>query len=161
MRSLLAAISLFLILAGATVVGWFAMNYYHPGTVGTPAHAGAVSNGRLDQCTNANFFVRPRSKEARTVALEEGDLLRGTFEADGGFGRVDVIMRIVSPFGEEIAATQRVSNYDFTLPVKIRGEYSFVFDNRYSMYTSKSIGLFYCIDSGQPVQPITPFFEPM
>lgn len=161
MRSLIGAVMLFLVLAGATVGGWLAMNYYHPGTVGTPAHAGSISNGNVDDCTNVNFFVRPRSEEERPILLEAGDVLTGTFEADGGFGRVDVIVRIVSPNGAEITATPKVSSYDFNMPVKIGGEYTLVFDNRYSMFTSKSIGLFYCIDKGQPVLPITPFLDPM
>ena len=87
-------------------------------------------------------------------------MLRGTFEVEGGFGRVDILMRIVSPQGLEMLATPKETAYDFNLPAKIRGDYTFVFDNRYSLYTSKSVGLFYCIDRGRPIQPVTPFFPP-
>jgi hypothetical protein len=75
--------------------------------------------------------------------------MRGTFEADGGFGKVDIIMRIVDPQGNHLASSPRVANYDFVLPVKVRGEHKFVFDNRYSMFTAKAVGLFYCIDNGR------------
>jgi hypothetical protein len=52
-----------------------------------------------------------------------------------------------------MAATPRIAQYDFTLPAKYRGEYALVFDNRYSMYTAKAIGLYYCIDRGRPMTP--------
>jgi len=101
--------------------------------------------------------VRPRSEESRTVSLDVHKLLRGTFEADGGFGRVDVIMRVVDPQGQEIFTTAKVSNYDFSIPPQYRGDYTLVFDNRYSLYTSKSIALYYCIDTGQPSMEADPF----
>ena len=134
------------------------MNYYNPGTVGTPAHAGAVSNGHPETCTNVNFSVNPRGKTDRTVPLDINTLLRGTFEADGGFGRVDVIMRIIDPQGQVILATPKLSNYDFSLPPKYRGDYTIEFDNSYSLFTSKSIALYYCIDTGQPTSTDAPFF---
>jgi hypothetical protein len=146
------AIGLFvsaLFIAGVTA-GWLALNYYQPGTVGTPAHAGAISNGRPEECTNVNFSVRPRETEDRPVLLEEDWIVRGTFEAQGGFGRVDIFMRIVSPQGLELHASPKAENYDFVLPVKLRGQYTFVFDNRYSLYTSKSVAFYYCIDRGTP-----------
>lgn len=126
------------------------MNYYAPGTVGTPARAGAVSNGKPEQCTNVNFNVRARGEERRIVALAEGDLLRGTFEVHGGFGRVDIFLRVVSPQGLDILASPKSENYDFNFPAKIRGEYVFVFDNRFSLYTSKAVGLYYCIEPQGP-----------
>jgi hypothetical protein len=140
-------LTLVLVLLGAGLAGgWIAMNYYAPSDAGTPAHAGIVSNGRPDECTNVNFSVPARRTETRSVLLGQGDLLRGTFEAQGGWGRVDILMRIVSPQGLEILASPKAENYDFTLPAQIRGEYEFVFDNRYSLYTSKSVGLFYCVE---------------
>jgi hypothetical protein len=39
------------------------------------------------------------------------------------------------------------------VPAKINGDYVLVFDNRYSMFTSKSVGLYYCIDRGRPFAP--------
>jgi hypothetical protein len=53
-------------------------------------------------------------------------------------------------------ASPREETYQFTFPVQIRGDYTFTFDNRFSLYTSKSIGLYYCIDTGQAPIP-TPF----
>ena len=153
MRTLLAGGFVLILLGSGLAGGWFAMNYYYPGGAGTPAHAGALTNGHPEDCTNVNFNVRPRSTETRRIALETGDLLRGTFEADGGFGRVDVFMRIISPNGDDMAASPRAAHYDFTLPAKYRGEYALLFDNRYSMFTAKSIGLYYCIDHGRPQTP--------
>jgi hypothetical protein len=127
---------------------WVALNYFQPGTVGTPAHAGAISNGRPEDCTNLNLSVPPRAEESHSVLFDEGWIVRGTFEAQGGFGRVDVFMRIVSPQGLELHASPRAENYDFVLPVKLRGQYTFVFDNRYSLYTAKSVGFYYCVDRG-------------
>jgi hypothetical protein len=160
LRTLLLGLFVFALLGAGIVGGWFAMNYYNPGSVGTPAHAGSISNGQPESCTNVTFNVKPRTAVTRTVSLEQGDLLRGTFEADGGFGRVNIFMRIVAPLGDEMGASPKTSNYDFTFPAKYRGDYALVFDNRFSLYTSKSIGLYYCIDrvraapsNWQPGQP--------
>ncbi|HYM14466.1 MAG TPA: emp24/gp25L/p24 family protein [Dehalococcoidia bacterium] len=158
MKTLLLGIFVCLLLGGGVIASWVAMNYFNAGGVGTPAHAGALSNGHPEKCTNVNFSVKPRSEATRSIPLDHGTLLRGTFEADGGFGRVDVIMRILDPQGQEILTTKRVSNYDFSLPPKYKGDYRLQFDNRYSLYTSKSIALFYCIDNGQPTTPDAPFF---
>ncbi|MEX2247691.1 MAG: emp24/gp25L/p24 family protein [Dehalococcoidia bacterium] len=153
MKKLLALVILGGLLTGVLATGWFVMNYWAPSGVGTPAHAGIVSNGRPQQCTNLNINVRPRAQATRTVLLEGGDLLRGTFEANGGWGNVDILLRIVSPQGLELLASPRAENYDFTLPAKFRGEYTFVLDNRYSLYTAKSVGLYYCVDGGEPFLP--------
>jgi hypothetical protein len=150
LRTFLFGLFVCALLGGGIVGGWTAMNYYNPGTVGTPAHAGSISNGRPETCTTVNFHVNPRGVVSRPIPLDQGDLLRGTFEADGGFGRVNIFMRIVSPQGDEMGASPKASNYDFNFSAKYRGEYSLVFDNRYSLYTSKSIGLYYCIDRGRP-----------
>jgi hypothetical protein len=137
--------------------GWVAMNYYNPGAAPTPAHAGVVSDGRPHECTNEAFIVRPRQSAEQRVLFEESGLARGTFEAHGGMGRVDILLRIVDPQGLEIYASPRVETIDFTFPVPIRGEYVFVFDNTYSLYTSKSVGLFYCLEPGRvPVKPFAP-----
>lgn len=156
-RSTIIAVVLFVLLAGGMAGGWMAMSYFQPGTVGTPARAGALSNGRPETCTNLQFPVRPRSEVEKVLAVQPGDLVRGTFEADGGLGRVDVLMRLVSPQGEVLLLSPRASNYDFSFPAKVRGEYTVVFDNRFSLYTSKSVALYYCIDRGGPVVPVVPF----
>ena len=153
MRTVLLGIFVATLLICGVISGWVAMNRYGPGSVGTPARAGALSNGHPEDCTNLNFSVSARGQAARSVSLVKGNVLRGTFEADGGFGRVDVLMRIVSPQGLEIYAPPKTSSLDFSLPATIDGDYSFVFDNRYSMFTAKSIGLYYCIDAGRPFAP--------
>lgn len=156
MRTFGVGLFMFMLLAAGMAGGWYAMNHWMAGSVGTPAHAGAISNGRPETCTNLNFSVKPRAETSRTVLLEQGETLRGTFEANGGFGRVDIIMRIVSPQKLELLASPRSANYDFTLTPKFRGEYVFVFDNRYSMFSSKAVGLYYCIDRTAPRAPGTP-----
>lgn len=156
MKSLLIGIFVFgLFVAGATGA-WVAMNLYAPGNAGTPVRAGIVSNGQPDQCTNDNFGVRARQSAERRIVFERPGLVRGTFEAHGGFGRVDALLRVKDPQGLEIYVSQRSDTADFTFSVPIRGEYVFVFDNTYSLYTSKSIGLFYCIDTGR-VPGVAPF----
>ncbi len=150
MRTFLLGLLVFALVSAGIGGGWLALNRYTPGRVGTPAHASAISNGHAEQCANVNFGVKRRGTATRQIPLEQGDLLRGTFEADGGFGNVDILMRIVSPQGEAMASSPRASNYDFTFSAKFRGDYALVFDNRYSMYTAKSIGLYYCIEQAGP-----------
>ena len=156
MKSVLIGIFVSGTLVGGLIGGWVAMNYYNPGTAGTPAHAGIVSNGTVEECANVNFSVRPRASVERTALFETGDLVRGTFEAHGGLGHVDILLRVRDPQRQEIYASPRVDTEDFTFPATIGGEYTFVFDNRYSLYTSKAIGLFYCVDPGRAPIP-TPF----
>jgi hypothetical protein len=143
------------------VVGaWLAMNYYAPTRVGTPAHAGAVSNGQPQECTNINLNVRAKSEARHEVLLPKSVRVRGTFEADGGFGRVDVFLRVVSPQGLDILSSPKTDQYDFTFPSREDGVYTFVFDNRFSIFTSKSVGLYYCIETGG-YAPQEPFFSPL
>jgi hypothetical protein len=156
MKSILVGILVSGLFVGGVAGAWVAMNYYNAGNVGTPVHAGVVSNGQPDQCTNENFAVKPRQSVERRVVFEDPGLVRGTFEAHGGIGHVDILLRVRDPQGLEIYASQRVDVEDFTFPVPIRGEYVFVFDNTYSLYTSKSIGLFYCMDPGR-VPGVAPF----
>ncbi len=156
MKSILIGIFVSGLLVTGLIGAWVAMNYYSPGSAGTPAHAGVVSNGQLEDCVNENFAVRPRQFVERKVTFEQGGLVRGTFEAHGGVGHVDVLLRVKDPQGLDIYASPRVDTEDFTFPVPIRGEYTFLFDNRYSLYTSKSIGLFYCFDPSR-VPATTPF----
>lgn len=148
MRTVFVGLALILLLVGGMAGGWVALNYFSPASLGTPAHAGAISNGHPEQCTLVDLGVRARSRAEHQVALDAGWVVRGTFSVEGGFGRVDLFMRIVDPQGLDLLASPRTDHYDFVLPVKVRGEYRFVFDNRYSLYTSKSVGLYYCIDKG-------------
>ncbi len=148
MRTAFVGLALMLLLAGGMAGGWVALNYASPGSLGTPAHAGAVSNGHPEQCTLVDLSVRARSQAEHRVLLEPGWILRGTFSVEGGFGRVDVFLRIVDPQGLDVLASPRADHYDFVVPVKVRGEYRLVFDNRFSLYTSKSVGMYYCIDRG-------------
>lgn len=147
--------SIFVLSLGAAAV-WWAVNYWAPGTVGTPAHAGAISQGRPQDCTNLNVNVHARGEATRAIDLAQGDYVRGTFEADGGFGHVDVLMRLVTPMGEEILESPRASNYDFSFPAKVHGTYTFVLDNRYSLFTSKAVALYYCIERETPRAPAAP-----
>jgi hypothetical protein len=153
MRSIGIGLFVFALLSAGMAGGWYAMNTWAAGSVGTPAPAGAISNGHPEDCTNVNFTVMPRKTASRTVLLEQGQTLRGTFEVNGGFARVDIILRIVSPQGLDLLASPKSENYDFTLTPKIRGEYTFIFDNRYSLFTSKAVGLFYCLDRTTPGLP--------
>lgn len=156
MKTAIIGILLLMLLAGGIAGGWVAMNYYQPGSVGTPVNAGIISNGRPMECTNVNLTARARGAAEHTASFAQPGLVRGTFEAQGGFGRVDIFLRIRDPQGLEIMASPRKYTYEFTFPVQIKGDYVFVFDNRYSLYTSKSIGLFYCLDTGTAPIP-TPF----
>jgi hypothetical protein len=132
-------------LPAAAIGAWYVLDNTTPGAVGTPAHAGAVSNGEPEDCVTVQLTVGARENASTKVLLKEDDVLRGTFEANGGFGNVDIMMRIVSPQGGEVHVSPRERNYDFVLAPRFAGEYTFVFDNRYSMVTAKAIGLYYCI----------------
>ncbi len=149
MRTFVLGLLLFGLLAGGIVGGWVAMNRVAAGSVGTPAHAGSLTNGHPEDCTNVNFQVKSRAVATRTLMLQENQIVRGTYEVNGGFGNVDIILRINTPQNLELAQFPRAANYDFMFPVKLSGEYQLVFDNRYSLFTPKAVGLFYCIDTGR------------
>lgn len=145
MRSLLIILTIVLGLPAAMIGGWLILNNVDPGRVGTPAHAGVISNGRPEDCTTVDLTVKARSKVETKVLLSEDQVLRGTFEADGGFGTVDIILRVTDPRGGELLVSPRKAAFDFVFPAEIPGEYTFTFDNRYSMITPKAIGLYYCV----------------
>ena len=149
MRTFVLGMMLFGLLAGGIVGGWAAMNRFSAGAVGTPAHAGSLTNGHPEDCTNVNFQVKARTVAVRSILLQENTILRGTYEVAGGFGHVDIILRINTPQNLELARFNRAETFDFMFPVQISGEYQLVFDNRYSLFTSKAVGLFYCVDKGR------------
>lgn len=138
-------------LPALVIAGWITLASREPGAVGSPAHAGAVSNGRPQDCTTVNLAAKARGTAEHVLLLEKGTVVRGTFEANGGFGRVDIMMRIMSPNNEELLVTGRESAYDFVMSARASGGYTFIFDNRYSLITAKAIGLYYCLpNSGTP-----------
>ena len=145
MRAMVAVLLLVVLIPGSLVAGWAVIKHTPPGAVGTPAHAGVVSNGKPEECVTINLSVRERSTVEYKVLLQEDQVLRGTFEANGGFGNVDIMMRLVSPLDEELLVTPRASNYDFVFPAENPGEHTFIFDNRYSIFSPKAIGLYYCV----------------
>jgi hypothetical protein len=145
MRGLLFVLSLVIALPGSLIVGWVVLNEVDPAAIGTPAHAGAVSNGKPEECTTVQLTVKRRGQVETVVHLEERQVLRGTYEVDGGFGRVDILMRIYGPNGEELFVAPRATNFDILMAARVRGDYRFVFDNRYSLLTPKAIGFFYCV----------------
>lgn len=145
MRGLLFILLLVLGLPGGMIGGWLILNNVDPGRVGTPAHAGVVSNGEPQDCTTVDLTVKARSSVSTKILLQENQVLRGTFGVDGGFGSVDIMLRITNPRGDELLVSARESNYDFVFPAELPGDYTFIFDNRYSMITPKAIGLYYCV----------------
>ena len=72
MRSVVVTIFVGGLLVAGIVGGWAAMNYFSPGTVGTPAHAGAVSNGHPEDCTNVNFAALIDRATLRMRTFEKG-----------------------------------------------------------------------------------------
>src|SRR3990172_7725818 len=132
-------------LPAALVGGWVIIAQVEPGEVGTPAHAGPISNGKPEECTTIDLSVKARSTATATVHLDNRQVMRATYEVNGGFGRVDIMMRIVSPNNEVLLEAPKASTYDFVLSAPPHRDYSFVFDNRYSLVTPKAIGFFYCV----------------
>jgi hypothetical protein len=145
LRSLIIILVLVLGLPGALIGGWLLLNNVDPGRVGTPAHAGVISNGEPEDCTTVDLVVKARAKTDTTILLEANQVIRGTFGANGGFGSVDILLRVTDPRGGDVLVSPRASNYDFVFPASIPGAYTFTFDNRYSLITSKAVGLYYCI----------------
>lgn len=145
MRGMFFLLLIVIGLPAGTIGGWLVLNNVDPGRVGTPAHAGVISNGRPEDCTTIDLTVKARSKAETNILLGEDQVLLGTFEADGGFGAVDMMMRVTDPRGGEVLVSPRATNYDFVFPAELPGDYTFTFDNRYSMITPKAIGLYYCI----------------
>lgn len=151
MRTLLFIVVLTVGVPAAAAGGWILLNNTSPGLVGTPAHAGVVSNGKPEDCTTVDLAVKARSTTQTVVSLQGGQVVRGTFEVNGGFSNVDILMRVMSPNNEQLLLSEKKSNYDFVVSGKVGGDYTFIFDNRYSMITPKAIGFYYCIP--QPKVP--------
>jgi hypothetical protein len=149
MRLAFVVVVLVVGLPALLVAGWVTLSRVDPGKVGTPAHAGAISNGKPEDCTTVDLSVNARSTASATVSLSDRQVMRATYEANGGFGKVDILMRIISPNNEVLLESPRAANYDFVVSARAAGDYTFVFDNRYSLITPKAIGFYYCIPNNE------------
>lgn len=78
------------------------------------------------------------------IRAGEGQSIDGRF-AIRGPSHEDVIFRVYTPHNRLVLNGRKVHDLDFSFPAVIRGDYLFQFDNRFSVFTGKTIELTYCL----------------
>lgn len=108
----------------------------------TEAHAYAGPDGA--SCETMAFNLERRQMGRMSVMAEKGQSIVGRFVVHGGLNG-DVAFRVYAPHSRMVMDEGRNQELDFNIPARIRGEYVFEFDNRFSMLTEKDVELTYCL----------------
>jgi hypothetical protein len=90
------------------------------------------------------FTVPSLSQTVRTVNLSQGDSVSGSISVYGGSGN-DIDFHVTDPNGNTILSYARVTDTSFSFSASITGTYKMVFDNSFSLISSKSVTLDYSV----------------
>jgi len=90
------------------------------------------------------FTVPPLSYQTYRVTVSSGDRVTGSVSVSGGSGN-DVDFRIIDPSGNQIASYGRITYKTFEFTSSSGGTYQFVFDNSFSLISSKSVTFEYTV----------------
>lgn len=91
------------------------------------------------------FNVPNLQNIVRTIGLEKGDFVTGNFTVSGGSG--DVNFYVTDPNGTEIMRFDRTTGISFSFSATATGPYRMNFDNRFSLFSSKTVTLDYSVKS--------------
>lgn len=91
------------------------------------------------------FNVPNLQNIVRTIGLEKGDFVSGNFTVSGGSG--DVNFYVTDPNGTEIMRFDRTTGISFSFSAINTGLYKMNFDNRFSLFSSKTVTLDYSVKS--------------
>jgi len=79
-------------------------------------------------------------KNTRTLYLDNGDKLSGSISVSGGSGN-DINFQIQDPSGVIITSYSRTTSTSFSFNADKAGTYTMIFDNSFSLITSKRVTL--------------------
>lgn len=90
------------------------------------------------------FTVPALSQSTQTLALNQGDVVEGNITVTGGFTN-DVNFNVTDPNGKTVVSFSRVTQTPFSFQAETTGTYTLIFDNSFSLLTSRSVTLDYLV----------------
>jgi hypothetical protein len=90
------------------------------------------------------FTVPSLSQITRTVNLSQGDSVSGSISVYGGSGN-DINFRVTDPNGNTLVSYDRITYTSFSFSASMTGTYNMIFDNSFSLISSKSVTLDYSV----------------
>lgn len=137
-----------LILIGLIIVGasvsYLLYGELHSETVAIEAAAEPVVGPDGSACETMAFRLESRRLGQLYVRAGEGQSISGRFSVQGP-PENDVILRVYSPHNRLVLQNTKRHQLDFSITAVIRGDYLFQFDNRFSIFTDKTIDFAYCL----------------
>jgi hypothetical protein len=90
------------------------------------------------------FTVSPLQEVVRTAGLSEGDKVSGSITVSGGTGN-DIDFYVTDFNGNTIRRYDRATQTSFSFTASTTGTYTMHFDNKFSIFSSKSVTLDYTV----------------
>lgn len=106
--------------------------------------------------TNAaseTFNVSPRSSKSVTISLYHREKIPFNLSVKGGSGN-DINFQLIDPSGNVMISKNRIVQLSLVYIVDNAGTYEFVFDNTFSILSSKQVT--FTLDIERPIIPTTP-----
>jgi hypothetical protein len=92
------------------------------------------------------FTVPNLQTNVRTISLKEGDSVTGSITVSGGSGN-DVNFYATDPNSNTILRLDRTTQTSFSFSATTTGTYTMIFDNTFSLISSKTVTLDYSVKS--------------
>jgi hypothetical protein len=92
------------------------------------------------------FTVPNFSIHTVTIDLNQGDTVTGSVSVSGGSGN-DINLIIQDSDGNIVATYSHITSSSFSFTASQKGTYKLVFDNTFSLLTSKSVTVDYSVNS--------------
>jgi hypothetical protein len=95
-------------------------------------------------CCVQTFTVPALSQSTQTFTLNQGDVVEGNITVTGGLTN-DINFNVTDPNGNTIVSFARVTQTPFSFQAQTTGTYSLIFDNSFSILTTRSVTLDYLV----------------
>lgn len=90
------------------------------------------------------FTVPALSQTTQTFTLNQGDVVEGNITVTGGLTN-DINFNVTDPNGNTIVSLSRVTQSPFSFQAGTSGTYTMIFDNSFSLLTSRSVTFDYLV----------------
>lgn len=97
-------------------------------------------------CATQTFTVPNLTMQTVSLNLNQGDKVTGSITVSGGSGN-DVTFTIQDPNGNTVKSYSHTTSNSFEFTASESGTYKLVFDNTFSLLSSKSVTLDYSVQS--------------
>ncbi len=90
------------------------------------------------------FTVPALSQTTQPFTLNQGDVVEGNITVTGGLTN-DINFNVTDPNGNTIVTLSRVTQSPFSFQAETSGTYTLIFDNSFSLLTSRSVTFDYLV----------------